>query len=269
MTEPNIEQLFPDNTADVKRKAQVMYFSGYKIAEIARQLNIPTSTISSWKERERWDDFAPVGRVELTLESRLNLLILKENKSGADYKEIDSLGRQMERMARVKKYSFGDGNETDLNPKLKNRNTGQRRKPEQNAISQEQEELLINGFLGGMFQYQRIWHDAKSNRIRDILKSRQIGATYYFSLEAFIDALTTGYNQIFLSASKKQALQFRTLTKFSGCQNLTLCAKLLPAWRRKKCIVKLIFLRQQPLPTLPMRSFPEKHLTVGGRKRTK
>lgn len=103
MTEPNIEQLLPNNSADVKRQAQVMYFSGYKIAEISRQLDIPTSTISSWKEREKWDDFAPVGRVELTLESRLNLLILKENKSGADYKEIDLLGRQMERMARVKK----------------------------------------------------------------------------------------------------------------------------------------------------------------------
>ena len=166
MTEPTIEQLLPDNTADVKRQAQVMYFSGYKIAEISRQLNIPTSTISSWKERERWDDFAPVGRVELTLESRLNLLILKENKSGADYKEIDLLGRQMERMARVKKYSFGDGNEMDLNPKLKNRNAGERRKPEQNAISQEQEELLINGFLGGMFQYQRIWHDAKKQKTK-------------------------------------------------------------------------------------------------------
>ena len=210
MTEPNIEQLLPNNSADVKRQAQVMYFSGYKIAEISRQLDIPTSTISSWKEREKWDDFAPVGRVELTLESRLNLLILKENKSGADYKEIDLLGRQMERMARVKKYSFGDGNETDLNPKLKNRNTGERRKPEQNAISQEQEELLINGFLSGMFQYQRIWHDAKKHRIRNILKSRQIGATYYFAHEAFVDALTTGHNQIFLSASKKQALQFRS-----------------------------------------------------------
>lgn len=210
MTEPNIEQLLPNNSADVKRQAQVMYFSGYKIAEISRQLDIPTSTISSWKEREKWDDFAPVGRVELTLESRLNLLILKENKSGADYKEIDLLGRQMERMARVKKYSFGDGNETDLNPKLKNRNTGERRKPEQNAISQEQEELLINGFLSGMFQYQRIWHDAKKHRIRNILKSRQIGATYYFAHEAFVDALTSGHNQIFLSASKKQALQFRS-----------------------------------------------------------
>lgn len=210
MEEQTIEQTLPDVSADSKRHAQVMYFSGYKIAEISRQLNIPASTIASWKDREKWDDFAPVGRVELTLESRLNLLILKDNKSGSDYKEIDLLSRQMERMARVKKYSFGDGNETDLNPKLKNRNTGERRKPEQNAISQEQEELLINGFLGGMFQYQRIWHDAKKHRIRNILKSRQIGATYYFAHEAFIDALTTGHNQIFLSASKKQALQFRS-----------------------------------------------------------
>ena len=210
MEEQTIEQALPEVSADSKRQAQVMYFSGYKIAEISRQLNIPASTIASWKEREKWDDFAPVGRVELTLESRLNLLILKDNKSGSDYKEIDLLSRQMERMARVKKYSFGDGNETDLNPKLKNRNSGERRKPEQNAISQEQEELLINGFLGWMFQYQRIWHDAKKHRIRNILKSRQIGATYYFAHEAFIDALTTGHNQIFLSASKKQALQFRS-----------------------------------------------------------
>ena len=210
MEEQTIEQALPEVSADSKRQAQVMYFSGYKIAEISRQLNIPASTIASWKEREKWDDFAPVGRVELTLESRLNLLILKDKKSGSDYKEIDLLARQMERMARVKKYSFGDGNETDLNPKLKNRNTGERRKPEQNAISQEQEELLINGFLGGMFQYQRIWHDAKKYRMRNILKSRQIGATFYFAHEAFVDALTTGHNQIFISASKKQALQFRS-----------------------------------------------------------
>ena len=210
MEEQTIEQALPEVSADSKRQAQVMYFSGYKIAEISRQLNIPASTIASWKEREKWDDFAPVGRVELTLESRLNLLILKDNKSGSDYKEIDLLSRQMERMARVKKYSFGDGNETDLNPKLKNRNTGERRKPEQNAIGQEQEDLLINGVLGGMFQYQRIWHDAKKHRIRNILKSRQIGATFYFAHEAFVDALTTGHNQIFLSASKKQALQFRS-----------------------------------------------------------
>lgn len=86
----------------------------------------------------------------------MNLLIAKEEKSGSDYKEIDLLGRQMERMARVKKYSFGDGNEVDLNPKLVNRNKGDRKKAEPNAIDEEQEELLINGFLDGMFNYQRI-----------------------------------------------------------------------------------------------------------------
>lgn len=60
------------------------------------------------------------------------------------------------------------------------------------------------------FNYQRVWHKAKEHRIRNILKSRQIGETYYFAHEAFVDALTTGHNQIFLSASKKQALQFRS-----------------------------------------------------------
>lgn len=210
MDEQVINQPSPEVTAEIKRKAQQMYFSGYKIAEISRQLNIPASTIASWKDREKWDDIAPVGRVELALETRLNLLIAKEEKIGSDYKEIDLLSRQMERMARVKKYSFGDGNEVDLNPKLANRNKGDRKKAEPNAIDQEKEELLINGFLDGMFNYQRIWHKAKEHRIRNILKSRQIGATYYFAHEAFIDALTTGHNQIFLSASKKQALQFRS-----------------------------------------------------------
>ncbi|HDR1111070.1 TPA: terminase family protein [Pasteurella multocida] len=208
--EENIEIIVKPEI-DLKRKAQVMYFGGYKITEISRQLDIPVSTISSWKERDKWDDIAPVGRVELALESRMILLIAKEQKSGADFKEIDLLGRQMEKVARVKKYSFGDGNETDLNPKIKNRNSGPRKTGDKNPISEEQQELLINGFLEGMFNYQRLWFDAgKQHRIRNILKSRQIGATYYFAHEALVDALVTGRNQIFLSASKKQALQFRS-----------------------------------------------------------
>ena len=169
------------NVVDTRRKAQLMYWAGYIVTEISRQLNVPASNISYWKKTEKWDDISPVGRVEASLEARLNLLIMKESKSGSDFKEIDLLGRQLERVARVKKYSNGGGNEADLNPKLKNRNAGERKKPEQNAISEEQSELLINGFLGGMFQYQRKWHEAGTQyRVRNILKSRQIGATYYF-----------------------------------------------------------------------------------------
>ncbi|MFW8696136.1 terminase large subunit domain-containing protein, partial [Mesorhizobium japonicum] len=54
------------------------------------------------------------------------------------------------------------------------------------------------------------WYKAGNQRTRAILKSRQIGATYYFAREALIDALTTGRNQIFLSASKNQAHIFKS-----------------------------------------------------------
>lgn len=209
--EENIEIIVKPEI-DLKRKAQVMYFGGYKISEISRQLDIPVSTISSWKERDKWDDIAPVGRVELALESRMILLIAKEQKSGADFKEIDLLGRQMEKVARVKKYSFGEGNETDLNPKIKNRNSGPRKTGDKNPISEEQQELLINGFLEGMFNYQRLWFDAgKQHRIRNILKSRQIGATYYFAHEALVDALVTGRNQISLQVKNKRCSFAHTL----------------------------------------------------------
>ncbi|MBR0573337.1 MULTISPECIES: terminase large subunit domain-containing protein [Pasteurellaceae] len=200
-------------TAEKKRKAQVMFFAGYKISEIAKQLDLPYNTVASWKKRENWEDKAPVGRVEMAIENRLCLLILKENKTGSDFKEIDLLRRQMEGVARIKKYSYGEGNETDLNPKLKrrNQNVENRKTGDKNPISEEQKTLLITEFDKTMFDYQKMWYTAGlTNRIRTILKSRQIGATYYFAHEAFVDALKTGRNQIFLSASKKQALMFRS-----------------------------------------------------------
>ena len=49
----------------------------------------------------------------------------------------------------------------------------------------------------------------KKARVRNILKSRQIGATFYFAREALIDALITGRNQVFMSASRAQAYQFK------------------------------------------------------------
>ncbi|MCU1099086.1 terminase family protein [Glaesserella parasuis] len=194
------------------REAQLKYWAGYSLTEIAKMLNIPVSTIASWKKREKWDEAPLFERVSGNIESRYMLLLQKDVKTGYDFKELDFLMRQMKDAARIQKYNNG-GNEADLNPKIqnRNRNRGERKPAEKNPISPEQEELLINGFMQGMFQYQRNWYQAgEKHRIRNILKSRQIGATYYFAHEAFIDALKTGRNQIFLSASKKQALMFRS-----------------------------------------------------------
>lgn len=195
-------------TFDNRKKAMHLYFSGYRIARIAESLGEKASTIHSWKRRDNWDEINPTERAELTVEARYCNLILKESKEGKDFKEIDLLGRQLERMARIRKYQNG-GNETDLNPKIANRNKGERRQPEKNFFSEEQIEKLEDEFRNTLFEYQKVWYRAGHHRIRNILKSRQIGATFYFAREAFIDALTTGRNQIFLSASKAQAYMFR------------------------------------------------------------
>ncbi|WP_207107004.1 terminase large subunit domain-containing protein, partial [Pantoea agglomerans] len=136
-------------------------------------------------------------------------LIMKEVKGNGDYKEIDALGRQIERLARVERYR-SSGNEADLNPNVRNRNKGERQPVVKNEFSDEQTDKLTAVFMDNCFEYQLNWHKAGlTHRIRNILKSRQIGATFYFAREALIDALTTGRNQIFLSASKAQAHVFK------------------------------------------------------------
>ncbi len=197
------------NEIDNRRQAKYLYWTGLRIARIAEMLGEKEATVHSWKARDKWDDATAIERVEGATEARYILLVMKENKEGKDFKEIDLLSRQMERFARITKYSNG-GNETDLNPKIAARNAGPKRKPVKNEFSDEQIEKLQDAFLSSMFEYQKNWYRAGLlNRIRNILKSRQIGATYYFAHEALIDAVETGRNQIFLSASKAQAHVFK------------------------------------------------------------
>ncbi|TNI42162.1 terminase ATPase subunit family protein [Aeromonas veronii] len=199
--------LFPH--IEPRRQAMHLFFQGYPLRAIAELLQTPEGTVSTWKKRDGWDDIKPIDRVDFALEARLCQLIAKEMKTGGDFKEIDLLGRQLERVARVNKYSNG-GNEADLNPKVANRNKGPKKAPERNVVEPEQQERLIERFESTMFDYQRVWYVAgQQYRIRDLLKSRQIGATYFFAFEAFIDSLVTGRNQIFLSASKAQAHVFK------------------------------------------------------------
>lgn len=194
---------------DPRRQAMLLYFQGYRVARIAEMLGEKVATVHSWKKRDKWGDYGPLDQMQLTTAARYCQLIMKEHKEGKDFKEIDLLARQSERHARIGKFNNG-GNEADLNPNVANRNKGPRRQPEKNVFTDEQIEKLEEIFHSSMFNYQRHWWEAgKTNRIRNLLKSRQIGATFYFAREALIDALLTGRNQIFLSASKAQAHVFK------------------------------------------------------------
>ena len=195
--------------SEPRRHARALYFQGWRISSIARKLGIKRSTLNSWKQRDRWDKAQGIDRIESVLEARIVQLVAKEVKTGADFKEIDLLVRQVVQTARVRRYEQPGGNETDLNPKLANRNAGPKKKPTRNEFSDEQKTLLLDAFQDSLFDYQKVWYRNGHERTRAILKSRQIGATWYFAREALHDAIATGRNQIFLSASKAQAHVFK------------------------------------------------------------
>lgn len=194
---------------DPRRQAALLYWQGFSVPQIAEMLQTKRPTVQSWKQRDQWDETAPLNRVESTLEARLIQLYAKPNLTPHDFKVADFLARQMERFARINRYGQ-TGNEVDLNPNVANRNKGERKKPKKNFFSDEAIEKLEEIFINQSFEYQIGWYNAGlKHRIRNILKSRQIGATFYFAREALLRALQTGHNQIFLSASKTQAYVFR------------------------------------------------------------
>jgi uncharacterized protein YjcR len=200
----------PINFIDPRRRARDLFFQGWSVTAIAENIGQARSTVEAWKQRDGWASMAPIDRVDNVLEARLCQLVMKEDKTGSDYKEIDLLGRQLERIARVRRYSEPGGHEGHLNPNVANRNAGPKKKPVANEYSPEQAKRLREAFMDSLFDYQRTWHTAGlQHRIRAILKSRQIGATWYFAREALVDAADTGRNQIFLSASRAQANEFR------------------------------------------------------------
>lgn len=197
--------------AETRAEARALYWQGHTVAEIARRLAAPYATVDSWKRRGKWDEAPRAARIEDAAERRLALLIAREDKTERDLDEMDRLGRLIERTARVQRYE-DTGRESDLNPNIHARAEGRAKaKQKKNTLTEEQVAALREDFERHLFAYQRRWWQAKKQyKQRNILKSRQIGATWYFAREAALDAFETGDNQIFLSASKAQAHVFKS-----------------------------------------------------------
>lgn len=194
----------------LQKEARALYWRGWRMSQIAAELAVPYATIASWKTRHKWDEATPLEQAEDGTLARYLALVAKDPKTGNDFKEIDLLGRQMERFDRRRKYQDG-GNEADLNP---NRSKGGKAAAEskgaaKNLITPEMVKALREDFEQSLYGHQTDWLSSTSLRTREILKSRQIGATWYFARERFLVGLETGKNQIFISASRAQANVFR------------------------------------------------------------
>ncbi|MBQ0955328.1 terminase large subunit domain-containing protein [Serratia symbiotica] len=188
--------------AFVRQRAKQLYWQGYPPAEIARLMGINQNTIYAWKKRDEWDETPPVQRVSQSMDARLIQLTDKKDKTGGDFKEIDLLTRQLKKLSDGQPAGAGAG----IKP---------RKRKLKNHFTEEQIVALREKILDSLSWHQRGWYEQRHLRNRMILKSRQIGATWYFAREALLDALRDDVkypyqrNQIFLSASRRQAHQFR------------------------------------------------------------
>ena len=210
-----------------RREARSLYWRGWRITDIAMELDLSEGTISSWKNRDGWDQDPPVVVIEDRIEAKIATYLDKPDFNEGDMKRVDFLMRQMERAARIRKYSQS-GKEGDLNEKVGARNDdkakAKRADKRRNFLTLEQLQTLLDDFHAKNFDYQEHWWAHLDERTRKIRKSRQVGATWYFAREAFAkvaEAILAGAgkdsldederprNQIFLSASERQALKFR------------------------------------------------------------
>ncbi|MHA6678506.1 terminase large subunit domain-containing protein [Enterobacter cloacae] len=188
--------------AFVRQRAKQLYWQGYPPAEIARLMGINQNTIYAWKKRDEWDETPPVQRVSQSMDARLIQLTDKKDKTGGDFKEIDLLTRQLKKLSDGQPTGAGTGKKP-------------RKRKLKNHFTEEQIVALREKILDSLSWHQRGWYEQRHHRNRMILKSRQIGATWYFAREALLDALRDDVkypyqrNQIFLSASRRQAHQFR------------------------------------------------------------
>ena len=151
--------LTPPPGFDKRRQAKLLYWIGWRVVDIADVLQEKEPTVHSWKQRDGWDASTAIQRMEASLEARSIALIMKDKKSGGDFKEIDLLGRQMERAARIQKYMAG-GHEGDLNPNVQERNEragaagAAKKKLAKNHFDEDQIEQLKAAFHEGLFDYQ-------------------------------------------------------------------------------------------------------------------
>lgn len=135
------------------------------------------STVESWKQRDGWEKADLFDDVTLGLKVRYMALTFMDGKSNANYKEMDFIGSQFERWARIERYREG-GNQADLNPKLENRNDKPKKRKLKNQLTDDDLKLLEQAFEDFLFLYQQEWMQAiEESDIFILLKSRQIGAT--------------------------------------------------------------------------------------------
>ncbi len=203
---------------EIKNAARGMYLRRYSATEISEALNVPRRTVYFWISQGQWDDLRAHEAPEQAAQRRLTILLERDNKTPGELKEVDALVSTLERLQKLRAAARTVGREVaDTEPAPAGMgDQGRERKPRKGKqVKNDVSRLTKADFEARLhkryFDYQQQWAAQKLiYRNRAYLKSRQIGATWYFAQEALEDAVLTGDNQIFLSATRAQSEVFRS-----------------------------------------------------------
>ncbi|ANC00652.1 terminase [Pseudomonas putida] len=212
---------------EVKEAAKRLYLRRASVKEIQAQLKLPNvRIIYYWIRQGSWDDMLTDEEPLTAISRRITLICEKqETLTKGDLDELDRLTAVREKLIKQASKPPAPAAPSESPQGQADQEQGQRRerrggggkkreKPAKNDISGLTEVDFLDKFISKMYRYQQELFAAKQNpltcRLRNILKSRQVGLTYYFAGEAFMDAVLTGDNQVFLSASRAQSEIFRS-----------------------------------------------------------
>ncbi|HBM9353344.1 TPA: terminase family protein [Citrobacter freundii] len=204
---------------EIRAVARQLYLKKWTPQEIKEELKLPSVRIVYyWAEKFSWRDMLSEEGVEAALSRRIQLLTDRDKKTDLELRELDQLvGHHVKIMAQRAKreeklQQLQSGNVTiSSSGTLTDEGTKPERKgrKKKNDISHLTAESFA-GWVSVLFGYQLTMRENLHQKIRNILKSRQLGATWYFAGEALEDAVLNGKPQVFLSASKRQAEVFRS-----------------------------------------------------------
>ena len=196
---------------NIKEAARQLYLQGHTLDEIVDILGtVSRRTLYAWRKQDRWDLAQSRDEPEDSMAHRLAALALKLNKTAKDLHEMQGL---TDMLAKLRRSNHPPPIQTTASGQTPSRgkSSGESRKKTtgSNDLTGIKHQTILDKFTDGLFAYQRAEWDRRDLRVRNHLKSRQAGFTWYFAREALADALLTGRNKIFLSASKRQSLIFR------------------------------------------------------------
>jgi len=197
-------------SAEIKKRAKEMWLQHFDAHEIQKELALNSVRIVyMWAKNESWDALLEGETVIAATTRRLLRLVDLPEKNDSQLREIEILGELLIKAEKAEVIKTGGGKVLQSG---QHSGGGKKKKFQKNDISMLAASDFDRVADELFFAYQKKWREiGKNPNIRDrwILKSRQIGATFFFAFEALEKAVITGKNQIFMSASRRQAEVFR------------------------------------------------------------